>query len=116
MSRMAICSDGVGEYVPRVFNEYRLESFFDLVTYRGKSDIVKSRLVRRILDRFEDRPAIMIGDRSDDIEAARLNRIFSIAAAYGYGSEQELVLADATAFVPSDLTRLVPVFMKDRHS
>lgn len=107
VSRMVICSNGVEAYVQRVLKEHRLETFFDLVTYRGNSDRDKPRMVRHILDRFDDRPAIVIGDRQDDIEAARQNGLHSIGAAYGYGSGGELALAEWTANAPSDLTRLV---------
>ncbi len=116
VGRMAICSNGVDEYVPRVLKEHNLAAFFDLVMFRGARDTDKTRMVRHILDRFEDRPAIMIGDRQDDVEAARRNGIHSIAAAYGYGSAGELNLAELTADFPGDLTRLVYHILGGSHS
>ena len=36
----------------------------------------------------------MIGDRAEDIVAARENRIFSAAAAWGYGTSEEIAEAN----------------------
>ena len=37
----------------------------------------------------------MVGDTSSDFEAARANGVFSVGVAWGYGTEEELALADA---------------------
>ena len=49
----------------------------------------------------------MIGDRIYDIGAARANRIRSLAAGWGYGSEEEYAQADATAPTPAHVPALV---------
>ena len=49
----------------------------------------------------------MIGDRSFDFVAARDNRIRSLAAGWGYGSPEELALADQLAPMPADVPALV---------
>jgi phosphoglycolate phosphatase len=49
----------------------------------------------------------MIGDRSFDFEAARANRIRSLGAGWGYGSEEELALADQLARTPADVPALL---------
>jgi hypothetical protein len=40
-------------------------------------------------------------DRLDDIETAHGNGLCAIAASYGYGSVDELALAEATAALPA---------------
>jgi phosphoglycolate phosphatase len=49
----------------------------------------------------------MVGDRSFDIEAAHVNGIRCLAAAWGYGTPGELALADAVAATPADLMGIV---------
>lgn len=51
--------------------------------------------------------AIMIGDRSYDIEGAKENSIFSVGALWGYGSKEELEKAGADGVIetPEELFR-----------
>jgi phosphoglycolate phosphatase len=49
----------------------------------------------------------MIGDRIFDFDAARANRIRSIAAGWGYGTPEECAQADAVAATPADVTGIV---------
>jgi phosphoglycolate phosphatase-like HAD superfamily hydrolase len=111
VARMAVCSNGTASYVPRVIEIHGLTSFFDSVRYRGDSGKSKPKMVRELLDRFPDRPGIVIGDREDDIEAAHQNGLHAIAAGYGYGEPTEWVSADAIARTPSQLTELVTEYL-----
>ena len=65
----------------------------------------KADLLRDILsdDRPPGTPAVMIGDRSTDFQAAAEVGIPSIGVRWGYGSEEELALATELASVPGDL-------------
>ncbi len=47
--------------------------------------------------------AWIIGDRIFDIEAAHANHIRCLAAGWGYGTEEETILADAVAATPEDV-------------
>jgi phosphoglycolate phosphatase len=47
--------------------------------------------------------AIMIGDRSHDLRAARMNGARSVGVLWGYGTREELADADATVHHPRDL-------------
>ena len=47
--------------------------------------------------------AIMIGDRSHDLRAARMNGARAVGVLWGYGSREELASADAVAERPQDL-------------
>jgi phosphoglycolate phosphatase-like HAD superfamily hydrolase len=116
VEKMAICSNGTGEYVPRVLSELCIIEFFDTVSYRGDSGHDKPFMVRELLEFTPGPPAIVIGDRWDDIEAAHENAIGSIAAGYGYGKIDELKHADAVADEPGELTFLVPHLLEKMYT
>jgi phosphoglycolate phosphatase-like HAD superfamily hydrolase len=59
------------------------------------------------MDTIPLRPAIVIGDRLGDIEAAKANGAYAIAADYGYGDQAELDGADAHARTASDIVEMV---------
>ncbi len=107
VSQMAICTNGPQNYVERVMGVHGLEAFFDTVRYRKFDHDSKPLMARELLERMASRPAIVIGDRQDDIEAAHQNGLLAIAATYGYGVAEELKAADAAAASPSDLPDLV---------
>jgi len=54
-------------------------------------------------ERLDATRIVMIGDRSHDIRAARLNGARAIGVLWGYGSEDELAKADATIRAPAEL-------------
>ena len=104
---MAICTNGHQGYVQRVLTTQNLGGFFDAVRYRQIENENKTLMARELLARLSSRPAIIIGDRSDDVQAAHQNGIQAIAATYGYGAAHELQPADAAAASPADLPALV---------
>lgn len=53
--------------------------------------------------------AIMIGDRAQDLRAARMNGARCVGVLWGYGSREELAGADAVAAAPEDLASAVSV-------
>ncbi len=93
---MAICTNGQRRYVERVVGSHGLDVYFDTIRYRKTGDGSKSSMVRELLAELGGGPAVVVGDRGDDIEAARRNGIAAIAATYGYGSREKLAPADAT--------------------
>ncbi len=84
---LTICSNGGEEHIRDVLKSTGIESYFSGIrsakNYHSKGDAVKSLL-------SSGDAAILIGDTHYDFEAAKANRIPSIAAAYGYGLEPEL--------------------------
>jgi len=56
----------------------------------------------------------MVGDRSFDIEAAHLNGIRCLAAAWGYGTPEEWAQADAVAATPADVMGIVHAHIPGR--
>ncbi len=103
---MAICTNGQRQYVERVMGSHGLEVYFDTVRYRKPGDGPKSSMVCELLAELGGGPAVVVGDRGDDIEAAHRNGIAAIAARYGYGSREELAPADAAAASAAEIPEL----------
>jgi len=115
VAQLAICSNGPEVYVRTVLEAKQLRGFFDAVRWREDADSTKSGMIRDVLRRLGARPAVLIGDRRDDVEAARSNGVFSIGAAYGYGRAGELDEADALVGAPAELAEVVRRVLS-RHS
>jgi phosphoglycolate phosphatase len=65
----------------------------------------KVKLLRHLADRegVDTSRSVMIGDRSHDIRAARLNGARAVGVTWGYGTPEELAGADALADSPPAL-------------
>lgn len=86
-----------------VVRHFGLDGFFDAVhgPERGQRSGDKADLVRAALDfaGASPRETIMIGDRADDIRAAREHGIHAVAVRWGYGAHEELRDAAPDHFV-----------------
>jgi phosphoglycolate phosphatase len=107
VAQMAICTNGPHDYVETVLQSQSVAVFFDVVRYRKPDDQGKPQMMADLLERVTARPAVVIGDRWDDIEAARANGLQAIGAGYGYGSLAELGEADVLAREIGELPGLV---------
>ena len=56
---------------------------------------------------FDPESAILIGDRSHDVRAARMNGARAIGVLWGYGSQEELADAHAIAASPAELDAVI---------
>ena len=113
VDQMAICTYGRPHYAEEVLSNHGLAPFFDLVRCYTTPLDSKRDMVRDLLDRSQCRPAIVIGDRGVDIEAAHDNGLRAIGVLYGYGSAEELAMADAVASTPPQLPDLVQRLLRD---
>ncbi len=104
---LAICSNGRPEYVEHVLESQGIAPLFAATRPRLPGDESKAGMLGDLLRWFGAPAAVVVGDRRDDIVAARANGAGSIGAAYGYGSAEELQEADATARSPSEIPRLL---------
>jgi len=88
-----------------VVRHFGLDGFFDAVhgPDRGQRSGDKADLVRAALDLAgaDPRDTIMIGDRSDDVRAARTHGVHAVAVEWGYGTTDELRDAEPDYFAPS---------------
>ncbi|MDP7532710.1 MAG: HAD hydrolase-like protein, partial [SAR202 cluster bacterium] len=62
-----------------------------------EDDVSKSGMVKDVVNHFEATLAVVVGDRQDDIRAAKENGLGSVGAGYGFGKKGELDGADAIA-------------------
>lgn len=106
-----VCTSKQEHFAVRILDLFELSGFFAAI-YGDKAEYDnhhKADLLARLLRDcgVEAATSWMIGDRSYDIEAARANGVGAIAAAWGYGSAEEWVQADATAASPDEMRELV---------
>ena len=94
---LGICSNGPDRYVNEFLDAHDVRRFFDIIRTRGTTYEGKVDMVREILATIPARPAIVVGDRRDDIHAAHVNGALAIGACYGFGTADELASADAKA-------------------
>ncbi len=86
---------------------FQLDQFFEIMVcsetydFKPKSDIITS-----ILPQI-DRPGVIIGDRKQDIDAGRQNRMTAVGCLYGFSSTGELDEADYTISDIAELKRLL---------
>lgn len=98
--RLKILSNCKESYRDAVVKAFQLDRYFDAFiaaetfSYIPKEEILK--VVER-LDQEGEKVKIIafVGDRKADIDAARVNQLFSIGCLYGYGERDELNDADA---------------------
>jgi phosphoglycolate phosphatase len=84
-------------YARRILDQFNIAAFFNRVFAPTLKDRVTTKftLVRAALaDGTREKSEVaMIGDRAEDIIAARENRIFAAAAAWGFGTSEEIAEA-----------------------
>ena len=109
--RLAVCSNGPAAYVHEFLDAHKVRSFFDEVRFRGTTFAGKSAMIAAVLAQIPVRPAVVIGDRADDIEGAHQHGAWAVGATYGFGAPGELDAADAlvdcAADIPSAVRRLL---------
>jgi phosphoglycolate phosphatase len=94
--RMRVVTVKPRPYADRILRHFGIEHFFDAVhgpTLADRSH-TKARLIDEALSDSASSHAVMVGDRAEDIRAARAHGIPAIAVRWGYGSEEELSEAE----------------------
>ncbi|MEE2703243.1 MAG: HAD hydrolase-like protein [Myxococcota bacterium] len=90
-------------YADRILRHFSIADHFEAVygpELDGHNDN-KTEMVRFLLreERLDPAGTALVGDRRQDMEAARQNGLFAIGVAYGFGSETELASAGADLVV-----------------
>jgi phosphoglycolate phosphatase len=103
--RLFVATSKVGAFAERILRHFNLAHFFDGVygsrfdgRFDNKVDLLRYLLETESLTASE---TVMVGDREHDVFAARLNEIFPLGVAYGYGTREELMAARAGALCES---------------
>jgi phosphoglycolate phosphatase len=92
--RLAVVTAKPTVYASRILTHFNIDTFFDGAwgPNLGSRNYNKAMLLRKALKSLpasRDR-AVMVGDRADDILAAKINGIRSIAVTWGFGTRLEL--------------------------
>lgn len=106
-----VCTSKHEHFAVRILAKFGIAQYFNAIygdridhESHSKSDLLALILSRHAIDR---KLVWMVGDRSFDIEAAHLNGIRCLGAAWGYGTPEELAQADAVAATPGDVIGMV---------
>ncbi len=91
---ITLCTNGDMLYAERVLSSCGILELFDALQTNEIDGTTKIELVRELLVQVNHSLAFMVGDRYHDMEAGRANGCTVIAAAYGYGTAEELANAD----------------------
>ena len=91
---LSICTNGDSRYAHTLLEVFGIRHLFDAIMTNEDGRSTKPEMVRALLEEFKPERAFVIGDRYHDVEAGRANRCTVIAAAYGYGKEEEFTGAD----------------------
>jgi phosphoglycolate phosphatase-like HAD superfamily hydrolase len=106
--RLAVATNGGARYIGAVASRLAYAEIFDSVYYHGLDGIgSKGEMAVRALRELGPAPAIMIGDRRSDWEAAVAASIPFIGCRYGYGGDGELEAVGRIADTPEDLARIL---------
>lgn len=101
--RVALATSKPQVMAEEVLRHYGLMPYFDVLVgaglkgeHQSKPEVVSIALSGLGVNEKTKKGAVMVGDRSYDIEGARARRIDSVGAEYGYGESGELERAGAT--------------------
>lgn len=103
------------EYARRITQYHQMEQYFTdvLGCYMDGSRADKKEMLQAISKSLGDpdpKEFVMIGDRKYDLLAATQLNMDSIGVTYGYGSQEEIIKAAPTHYVP-DVTGLANILL-----
>lgn len=100
---LAVATSKSAQATNTVLTHFGLREYFDFVaTADDESRPQKTDVIRYVLDHYkitDKSRVVMIGDRENDVTAAKNVGIDSIGVLYGYGDKEELAAAGATYIV-----------------
>jgi HAD superfamily hydrolase (TIGR01549 family) len=86
--RLALYTNASSHYLDMVMTATGLPGYFDHIECIEEHGLTKPELVRRIKERLGCPVAAVVGDRAQDVEAARETGSLAIGALYGYGGHE----------------------------
>jgi phosphoglycolate phosphatase len=99
-NRIFVCTAKPTVFARQVLEHFGLDGHFDRIygpELDGRLDDKAELMAHMIkVERITPQSSVMIGDRDNDIRAAKANGMPSIGVLWGYGGREELVTAGAT--------------------
>ncbi len=111
-AELCIVSNGTEAYLTRCLKLFGLEGVFRRVVW-CHPERTKTQNLALLLEELQPGRAVMVGDRIGDILAGKDNGLPAIAAAFGYGSEDEFTRADQIARTMDELQHMLLDFAKE---
>ena len=111
--RLGVATNQFEPVVERTLERLGIADLFEIVVGSdvARTRVIKTRVLSHVESNLEDPPEgfVVVADRGSDMEAARELEMTSIGAAWGFGSIDELIAAnaDAVAIKPSDVSELL---------
>ncbi len=102
-------------YLNIIMSTLGLGESYDYIECIQENNLTKTKLIRKIRGHFGGLAAAVVGDRFNDIEAARANNCLSIGALFGYGEnepEQADLIINKFDNLLSIFDRRLPIFEK----
>ncbi len=87
-AELCIVSNGNADYLALCQQIFGLEGVFHRVA-ASRPDRTKAQNLAALMDELAPERAVMVGDRIGDIRAGQQNGLPTIAAAFGFGSDEE---------------------------
>jgi HAD superfamily hydrolase (TIGR01549 family) len=93
---LALCTNGDRRYVDAVLSRGCITEHFSALSTLERGGRTKPERVGDLIRKFRQPQAVVVGDRTHDLEAARANGCRMVGAVYGYARSGELAAADHT--------------------
>lgn len=92
--RLVFLSNCRNEYMEAHRQVFQLDHYFEgMYCTESYNFMAKHNIFMQIKDKYEP-PFLIVGDRSQDFEIGTVHQLKTIGCNYGYGTEQELQMAD----------------------
>jgi phosphoglycolate phosphatase len=108
---LTVASNCGVKYLNEVLDTQGLRKFFtEPLCLESVNGRVKADILAKHFERFSKEDAVMVGDRSSDVEAANAHGIPTVGCQFGFGDESEIAGA---AVIIRDLRELLPLFPRE---
>ncbi|QHT46238.1 HAD hydrolase-like protein [Bacillus sp. SB49] len=108
--RLFIASNGLIDYLQAIVRCYSLDEWVtETFSIEQIDSLDKADLVKEIVNKYDLKDAVVVGDRLSDIRAAETNGLVSVGCRFDFAKEEELAEAD---YIINELQDLLPVVMQ----
>ncbi len=104
-----VASNGLEKYIDAICEYFEIKELFtDLYSAGRFQTKSKNDLVAQLLEKYQVKNAVMVGDRKSDVDAGKANKLFTIGCDFGFAKPGELERADVIIHKFSELMDHIP--------